>query len=116
MINPFDYLLYKLHKIERCTGVRTVAYSMGQMGGLLFLNFFTIYGWLTGSKDPTDKISSIGFISIFILIPTFYWILKRDKKIIAKFKNESKKSRIIGNTAVVCYVILSIVSFIWVVT
>jgi len=50
-----------------------------------------------------------------MLIIVVYWILKRDKKVIAKFKNESKKSREIGNLVVICYVILSIVSFILVI-
>jgi len=115
MINPFDYLYYKLYKIEMYIGGINLGYSKGQMGGLLFLNFFTIYGWLTGSKDPTDMISSIVFFLIFILITLFYWILKRDKKAIVKFKNESTAFREIGNLAVICYVILTIVSFIWVI-
>jgi hypothetical protein len=115
MINPFDYLFYKLYKVELCTGGTNLGYSMGWMLVLLFLNFLTIYWWLTGSMEPTDTISSVGFASIFILITLFYWILKRDKKVIAKFKNESTKSREIGNLVVICYVILTIVSFILVI-
>jgi nitrate reductase NapE component len=44
-----------------------------------------------------------------------YLIFKREKKVIAKFKNESTKSREIGNLVVICYVIFTIVSFILVI-
>ena len=113
MINPFDYLYYKMYKISLYIGSEGV--TAGWMGIFLFLNLFTIYGWLTGNRDPATK--HIGIICFFTITLTYmvYWIFKRDKKVIAKFKNESTKSREVGNLVVICYVILTIVSFILVI-
>ena len=113
MINPFDYLYYKLYKFARYTGSRT--FTGGWLVMLFLSNVFSVQVLLTGNKDFFDTFGTgISFLVVLFML-IFYWPSKRGKKVIAKYKNESEKSRIIGNTMVTCYVILSIVSFILVV-
>ena len=117
MINPFDYLYYKLYKISLYSeSGKTGTHTAGSiMSVLLSLNFFTVRWWRSNNLESSDKLIYGVCLLILMLIIVVYWILKRDKKVIAKFKNESKKSREIGNLVVICYVILSIVSFILVI-
>jgi len=113
MLNPFDYLYYKMYKISSYISY-TKADSAGFMSILLSLNFFTLYILITGSKDTLTAF--VFFLLVLSFLILVYWIFKREKKIIVKYKNESENSRIIGNTIVVCYVVLSIVLFILVVS
>jgi hypothetical protein len=122
MINPFDYLFYKIHTAwSHISGNGSSGKHHGAMMILLMLNFFTIYELIYGyiPLDISEHLRRKGFTSdlivlasgIFIIFisPVFY-SSKREKRIIAKYKNESEKSRIIGNAIVICYVILTFAS------
>lgn len=109
MINPFDYLFYKIYVfLSHLSGGGNPITHLGAMGVLLGINVLTIYLFVYGESPP--------FIIYIILTPLlFYAFPKKMERIISKYDQESEKSRLIGNTAVTFYVLLSIASFILVV-
>ena len=111
MINPFDYLFYKIYK----------AWSIFNSGGypvrhhaatgfLYTINIWTLY-MLIANEFPPDIWAYGSIIFITIIFFVFYGV-KRERKILAKYSQESERSYQIGNTVVVFYVIISIIAFI----
>lgn len=74
---------------------------------LLALNYLTII--------PISNSFIYGVLAILIFVYIFYSSEKRTAKILNKYKNESEKSKLIGDWVVFWYVVVSIVSFILVV-
>lgn len=107
MINPFNYLFYKIYKTLSCFSIS--GEPIGQVGVMTFLlgfNVLAIY-FLIFKEVPSQKIG----VTVFYLIATILFVAyrpKREAKIIAKFEKESEDSRLIGNIAVISYVIFSI--------
>ncbi len=111
MINPFDYLQYKIYKtMSWLIGNGSERYY-GILFSLYFLNIITITTILIGRQLSDTFAISCGFC--ILVVGLIFYRKKRERNVIAKYKNESERSRIIGNFAVVLYVILSIVSFFW---
>ena len=110
MINPFDYLFYKIYNAWSylsSTG-KPINY-FAPIGILFLLNAWTTYMLLVDGFSKAFAYGSVAFVGIFLFIR---FRPKREAKIIAKYSKESNKSRMIGNTVVIFYVTLSIVSFI----
>lgn len=109
MINPFDYLYYKLDRDTR--KLSSVSYGV-PTGMVLFfgLNYLTIYALLTGGGFPsnTSLIVAILLISIPTVIP--FLSRKRVFRILRKYRKESENSRIIGSLIVWGYVVLTFIS------
>jgi len=109
MVNPFDYLYYKI-----CIGLASlikwgspIRYA-GIILLLFILNSMTLCILITGElSEPFAYVSGF-LITVFFAL---YYLFKRDEKIIAKYSKESEKSRMIGNTAVWLYVIVTFVAF-----
>lgn len=110
MINPFDYLYYKLYK---AWSVFTVGEYPPPPHGIMLLllsfNVYSLYSWIFKQR-PSTAIFMIFLIFMGIVI-LFCYRAKVENQIIAKFDRESKTSRIIGNIAVTIYAILSIWGF-----
>lgn len=109
MINPLDYLYYKVYTFllhissGRAPLNRSAAYSI-----LLFANACTIYILITG------KFSRL-FVFAGLLIGLFVFIRYRPKNeeiIVEKYRKESNKSRIRGNIIVTIYVLLTFAALI----
>jgi hypothetical protein len=109
MINPFDYLYYKIY--TAWSYINGGGYPIRQHGAmwlLLFLNILTIYLLITDFIINTFMWCA----GVFILIILFIcYRPKREVKILAKYSKESEMSRIIGDATVVLYVIISIFVF-----
>jgi hypothetical protein len=109
MINPFDYLFYKIYKTWRCLGERNSSSfynSVGPMCILLIFNCFVIERIITGG------INGLFVFYLPLVIPLTYLLPGRMVRVIKKYRAESEKSRNRGNLIVWCYVILTIVSLI----
>ena len=111
MINPFDYLHYKIYK----------AWSQLNGGGYPFshyaviaipyiLNSLTIYILIVNEFPSKEIFSGIAFPILVIVFICYR--PNREDKILAKYCNESEDSRLIGNAVVVFYYIISILVFI----
>ena len=105
MINPFNYLFYKIYVfLSHISGGGNPITHLSAMG--LLLNSFTFYLFFFDKLFP-----SFGcLILVILLLP--YAVPKISDKIISKYEKESEKSRLIGNTVVTFYVILSVVALI----
>ncbi len=109
MVNPFDYLYYKIYTaISYISGGGYSANHHSVMGALLLLNITTIYILIAGTFSLPFAIVCIGVETILFFI---FYMPKRGTRILAKYNKESEKSRMIGNAAVVLYVIITIVTF-----
>ena len=111
MINPFDYLFYKIYTAWSHLYFSRVPYTHTLiMTLLLALNVLT--GYLFIEREwPSDNFMIISYVTIVVFtLP--YLHPRKESRIIAKFENESGRSRTIGNTVVISYVILSIISFV----
>jgi hypothetical protein len=107
MINPFDYLYYKIYSaLSYISGGGNPINHIGAIILLFILNCMNIYTLITGELSATFAYIS-GFLILIVSLIYFY---SRQAKIIAKYSQESEQSRTIGNTAVVLYVIISIVA------
>ena len=114
IINPFDYFYYKIYCAWRWLGGGEYPFRHRVAIWLLyFLNYVTICGLMFG-KSATLRYSAAIAISIGVIMFIFY-NLKREKRILLKYRRESETSRQIGNAAVILYVIITIVSFVLVV-
>jgi hypothetical protein len=111
MINPFDYLYYKMY---RAWYWLNGGYSQGPGTVIMLLytvNFITIYAVIARELPPAELIGGCLFFTFIIFL--FLYRSKREKKIIVKYGRKSTESRETGNIIVVFYVIISIVAFIW---
>ena len=102
MINPFDYLFYRIYSVWKYIGGVN---HCSAMGFVLLCNIITIQLLITGTYSLDFAI----FVSFVVIIWMITYTSKRESRIIAKFENESNKARIIGNICVIIYMILSIV-------
>jgi Ca2+/Na+ antiporter len=110
MINPFDYLYYKIYKaLCFINGGYESIQQHAIMGGLLLINILTIYILIAGDLPSTAL--CVMYLLLSTAIHSVFYMTKREKKILDKYEKESKKSRIMGNIAVLLYVIVSIVAF-----
>ena len=111
MINPFDYLYYRMYKIWfwlEC-GDEPVRYLFGLV--LLYgLNLLTIY--IALYKD-IPKLGSI-YIAFFLILAVILicYRPKRGKRIVAEFEKKSEDYREIGNIIANAYIIISICAFV----
>ena len=110
MINPFNYLFYKIYVfLSHISGGGNPITHLAAMGTILLSNIITINMLIT-KKFPTDEFLKVVFVILSLLL--FYAVPKISDKIISKYEKESEKSRLIGNTVVTFYVILSVVALI----
>ena len=110
MINPFDYLYYKIYSALSCIdGGGEPVHHAGATSVFFVFNILAICTLITNALPSGIVIWGVCG-SVFILVPICYPRNYR-KKILAKYSRESLKSRVIGNFVVISYVILSIVSF-----
>jgi cytochrome bd-type quinol oxidase subunit 2 len=110
MINPLDYLYYKIYVAwSYISGGGKPGNNMPAIGLLLLSNIITGYVLIYKSFSETFGILSAIIVVIFCAI---YFNLKKEDEILKKYENESQKSQIIGAIAVISYSIISIVSFI----
>jgi hypothetical protein len=113
MINPFDYLFYKLTRFMYHTDVYSPeAYSPYPMALIFAFNIWTIINIIICDY-------SVYLVIFFILLPPFfmimirYWPSIRWQKIETKYKNESDAQKIRGNWLVFLYVAATVGLFIW---
>ncbi|MCD7901065.1 MAG: hypothetical protein LUH22_14705 [Bacteroides sp.] len=107
MINPLDYLYYKIYKAwSFLSGGDYPIKHQAAMLLLIWFNILTVY-FLFFKELPSEKFNIACVIVIGIIILIIYRP-KREAKIVAKFEKESEDSRIIGNILVICYVVGSI--------
>lgn len=107
MINPLDYLYYKVYKgLSYISGGGNPMSQIGATMVLLMINFSTIY-YLIAGELPESVLT--GAMIIIILFCTIYFSIKEDK-ILAKYDQESEQSYRKGNMIVTVYVILTFVA------
>jgi hypothetical protein len=109
MQNIIGYLYYRFavaYSYIGKDGFREIA----ALAILLTINTITIYH-LFSERKTSYIFPCMTFIVYNILLLPYCFFQKR-KKAFAKFENESKEARLIGNICVVFYVIISIVSFV----
>jgi hypothetical protein len=110
MINPLDYLYYKIYVAwSYISGGGRPINHISAIGALMFSNIITVYIIINGELSETFGIGSVFFEVIFCAI---YFNFKKEDKILKKYENESSQSKIIGNIAVILYAIVSLVSLI----
>lgn len=110
MINPFDYLYYKLYKAWShlsFSGIPT--HHTGIMSLLLTFNVYSIYTWIFKAKVSITVFMIFAFFVVITIL--FCYRTKVENKIIEKFDKESKTSRIVGSLAIILYAILSVWGF-----
>ena len=107
MINPLDYLYYKVYKgLSYISGGGNPLSQIGATTILLMANFFTIYYLIAGELPKSVLTISTTIITLFCAI---YFLIKEDK-ILAKYDQESEQSYRKGNMIVTVYVILTFVA------
>jgi hypothetical protein len=105
MINPLDYLWYKIYKAQFFIGgkkkpLRDIPF----MGCILGINMVCIT-WLIYGDIFDNFIIFIFILDTIIISP--YFCTKKQAKIVKKYRHETEKYRIIGNTVIVIYIILT---------
>lgn len=109
LTTPLNYLFYKLYVFFSYLSYSEVPIGHIQvMGFLLLLNIAT---FLWGVFDISPAFWMV-IVSTLLIIP--YSFGKIEEKVIARHSKETADSQIIGNMAVITYVILSILLFIYV--
>jgi len=113
MINPFDYLFYKLAYFQKqpSSGIRFFDTTI--MAILLFCNIITI-----SHIAYREILPAWIYILVFLLVGILVFSVYTKKRYIAikeKFDLQSENSSLIGNAVVVFYIIITIVAFIMVV-
>lgn len=109
MINPFDYLFYKIYRAWSHLSFNGEPIGhLGVMTFLLLSNVLTIYLLIFGEILPEQ----VALISGFLIAATLFvsYRPKREARILSRFEKESKERRIIGNTIVILYTIISIIA------
>lgn len=111
MVNPFDYLFYKVYKgLSFISGGGNPITHAAATVMLLTLNFIAFWTLFNGiSPEP----HIFGIVIVFGVMIIIYFTI-RENKILARYDQESARSRTIGNTVVALYVILTFVFLIWV--
>lgn len=99
MVNPFDYIYYKIHNgLDVIGGGRAISATI-----IVFqINLITITT-ITFDKIPV----SYYIIGILIGIYLVSYYANNEEKILKKYESESELSRKIGNTIVTIYIILT---------
>jgi len=112
MINPLDYLYYKIYVAwSYISGGGRPINHISAIGFIMLSNMYTVYIAINKTLSETFGIGSIILEVIFCAI---YFNSKKEEMIIKKFENESNKSRVIGNIIVIGYSLLSVISLIYV--
>ena len=102
ILTPLNYLFYKIYVfMSYLTLNDTPIQHLAVMSVLITMNTITIYTALSGSPPPNKFL-----IILIILVP--YAFPKVEDKIVSKYENESEESFILGNIAVIVYIVLSI--------
>ncbi len=107
MINPIDYLYYKVYK--RISYMNGESYPITQMAAtcsLLIANYMIVCYLILG--EFTDRFLKVG-VFLLIVFSLIYFPI-REKRILAKFERESERSRKTGNRVVVLYIIFTLLS------
>jgi len=111
MINPFDYLYYKIYNaLSYINGGIPANRTLGLYGLIIALNVLSIIILIVGDLPDIYIVISLIFVFLFVFA---YFRKKKENAIIKRYENETENSRIIGNVSVIIYVLLSIVSFVW---
>lgn len=107
MINPIDYLYYKVYKgISYINGGGHPITQTGATSSLLLANYMMVCYLILG--EFTDRFLTV---SVFCLIVfSLIYFPLREKSILAKYEQESEKSRKIGNRIVIGYIIFTFLS------
>jgi diacylglycerol kinase len=106
---PINYLFYKLYSFYVSIFNSETPPTMSHMGFLMIMlisNLITISLAVFGNVPSYNSF----LIIIFILIP--YAIPSVADYIVNSFSKESDRSRIIGNIAVLSYIVLSVLSLV----
>lgn len=107
MINPIDYLYYKVYKgISYMNGGGHPITQIGATCSLLLANYMIVCYLIFGEFTDRFLTVSVFFLIVFSLI---YFPI-REKRILAKFEQESERSRKIGNRIVIGYIIFTFLS------
>jgi len=104
MINPFDYLWYKMYRFFSKIEKSAPWSSIKVMSILVAANLMSIIILMCGYLR-SDYCGLIFIIDVIIVFP--YFFQKKQCKVIARYRKESEKSRIIGNASVIIYIILT---------
>jgi hypothetical protein len=108
MKNPIDYLWYKIYKaLYIISGRKDTINDAGFMAILLIFNFLSIRWLIYGNISEKFIIWTCVLVTIIILP---YFFNKKKLIILKKYRCESKESKIIGNTIVTIYIILSFIA------
>lgn len=99
MINPINYVFYKIHSgLDIIGGGRAPLATTGTISINLTTSIFAIFGQIPN------------FCYIIIIVVGWYLVsyyYDNEEKILKKYESESESSRKIGNTIVTIYVILT---------
>ena len=107
MINPLDYLYYKVYKgLSYISGGGNPLSQTGATMALLLINFSTIYYLISGELPKSILAVAMTIIILFCVI--YFWI--KEDKILARYDQESEQSYKKGNMIVAIYVILTFVA------
>lgn len=120
-MNPYEYLFYRLYKQMRKTyraKSSTIFVSLW-LGPVFFLNLYTIDAFLKKQFHTYDIISSPNIaISCGLLLAGLncIYFLRNDKylKIEERYANETKQHRGWGMFGILCYLITSLIIFLYV--
>lgn len=112
MMNPYNYLYYKLYKFaKKVVTVDATWTAMLLMSALIYFNISTIAFWII----PIEKIivlpiwlMAVLIAGPLILINYFIFIYKdRCKFIIIEYENKSKSEKIWSSIITIVYIILT---------
>lgn len=113
MVNPLDYLYYKL--AEFYLGLGFQSKPENTQAGRLFV-MLLVFNISSVGMLIWDRTIGVSFIILAIplgIFESFYYNRKRVRKIEAKYSQESEDSRVNGNIIVILYVLISLGSFLW---
>jgi hypothetical protein len=106
MMNPVDYLWYKIRNMMTYIdhGGNHIT-DIAAMGLCLIANILTIIVLISGEFPNKFMCAWILIVVAVIVFP--YMSRKKQAKVLWKYKNESRKSQIRGNITIAVYIILS---------
>ena len=110
MINPLDYLYYKIYVAwSYISGGGRPINNISAIAVLLLSNIITVR--LLIFHTLSELFNIISPISV-VLFCAIYFNFKKEDKILEKYENESPKSKVIGSIVVILYAIISFASLI----
>jgi len=111
MINPYDYLFYKLYRINSEIDPGNASFISAML--IVYFVFFNILSafifYYAENPDITvSKTQGVGLMAVLVIFNLLYFNRKRVERICNTYSKESKKYSLLGWILTISYVVLSV--------